>query len=74
MRKLLVHGGRAAVKTCENKTDKRNLWLADKKHRIGFNKAAVALANKNARTIWAILKTGECYRDIQSLQVESGLI
>jgi len=62
LRTLLVHGGRSAVKTCDNKTDKRNLWLADKKRRIGFNKASVALANKNARTIWAILKTGECYR------------
>lgn len=68
VRTLLVHGGRAAVKTCENKRDKRNLWLADKKRRVGFNKAAVALANKNARTIWAILKTGECYR--QPEQVE----
>jgi transposase len=68
VRKLLIHGGRAAVKTCENKTDKRNLWLADKKHRIGFNKAAVALANKNARTIWAILKTGECYRQPEQVQ------
>jgi transposase len=68
VRKLLVHGGRAAVKTCENKTDKRNLWLADKKRRLGFNKAAVALANKNARTVWALLKTGECYRQPQQIK------
>jgi len=50
------------VNTCENKTDKRNQWVADKKLRCGKNKAAVALANKNARIIWAILATGECYR------------
>jgi transposase len=68
VRTLLIHGGRAAVKTCENKTDKRSLWLADKKHRLGFNKAAVALANKNARTIWAILKTGECYRQPEQVK------
>lgn len=68
VRKLLVHGGRAAVKTCENKTDKRNLWLTDKKRRVGFNKAAVALANKNARTVWAILKTGECYRQPEQIR------
>jgi transposase len=68
VRTLLVHGGRAAVKVCENKTDKRNLWLSDKKRRCGFNKAAVALANKNARTIWAILKTGECYHQPEQIK------
>ncbi len=39
--------------------------LADKKHRCGYNKAAVALANKNARVIWAMLATGEAYRTPQ---------
>lgn len=62
VRTLLIHGGRSIVKTCSNKTDKRSLWIEDKKQRCGFNKAAVAVANKNARIIWAILATGECYR------------
>lgn len=62
VRKLLIHGARAVVKTCENKTDKRSEWVADKKKRCGYNKASVAVANKNARIIWAILATGECYR------------
>lgn len=62
VRKLLVHGARSIVKTCENKTDKRNVWVADKKQRCGYNKASVAVANKNARIIWAVLATGECYR------------
>ena len=62
VRKLLVHGARAVVKTCDNKTDRKNQWVADKKQRCGYNKAAVALANKNARVIWALLATGECYR------------
>lgn len=62
VRKLLVHGARSVVKTCENKADKKNLWVFDKKTRCGYNKASVAVANKNARTIWAILATGECYR------------
>lgn len=62
VRKLLVHGARAVVKNCEKKSDKKNLWVADKKSRCGYNKASVALANKNARTIWALLATGECYR------------
>lgn len=62
VRKLLVHGARSVVNVCESKTDKKSQWVADKKQRCGYNKAAVALANKNARIIWAILATGECYR------------
>lgn len=62
VRTLLIHGARAALKYCENKSDYKSLWSADKKKRCGFNKAAVALANKNARIIWAIMATGECYR------------
>lgn len=62
LRKLLIHGARAVVRTCENKTDKRSQWVTSLKKRCGANKAAVALANKNARIIWAILSTGECYR------------
>jgi transposase len=63
VRKLLVHGARSVINVCEKKTDKRSLWIADKKNRCGYNKAAVALANKNARIIWAILAKGECYRN-----------
>lgn len=63
VRTLLIHGARAVVRTCENKSDKRSAWVAKKKQRSGYNIAAVALANKNARIIWAMLATGECYRN-----------
>jgi len=33
-------------------------WLESKKASMSLNKAAVALANKNARIIWSLLKTG----------------
>lgn len=62
IRTLLIHGARAALKNCDNKTDKRSVWMTQKKTRSGYNIAAVALANKNARVIWAMLATGECYR------------
>jgi transposase len=62
IRTLLIHGARTVIKTCENKTDNKSQWLIEKKIRIGFNKTAVALANKNARTIWAMVATGESYR------------
>ncbi len=41
---------------------KKSKWVADKKNRLGYNKSAVALANKNARISWAVMATGECYR------------
>lgn len=63
VRSLLIHGGRSVVKNCENKKDRRSVWVANKKYHCGYNKAAVAVANKNARIIWAILATGECYRN-----------
>lgn len=62
IRTLLIHGARSFINVCDKKTDRLSLWAADKKQRAGYNKAAVALANKNARIIWAMLATGEAYR------------
>ena len=62
LRSLLVHGARAVVRTAPNKTDPNNLWVNQLRERRGFNRATVAVANKNARIIWAVLRTGEPYR------------
>ena len=62
IRCLLIHGARAALRCVDNKTDKKNLWAFNKKTALPMNKAAVALANKNARIVWAMMVTGECYR------------
>ena len=32
------------------------------RQRRGYNRATVAVANKNARVIWAVLTSGEPYR------------
>jgi hypothetical protein len=40
----------------------RSIWANRLKLARGFNVAAVALANKNARVIWALLTRGENYR------------
>lgn len=69
IRKLLIHGGRSVVKTCHDKIDRKSEWVKDKLQRGGFNKASVAVANKNARTIWALLATGECYRKAPQIQL-----
>ncbi|MGB4499426.1 MAG: IS110 family transposase [Methylococcaceae bacterium] len=55
LRTLLIHGARAVLRVSETKTDSLNCWLQNLCNRRNKNIAAVALANKNARIIWAIL-------------------
>ena len=62
LRTLLIHGARAVVNVCQNKTDRKSKWLQGLITRRNKNIATVALANKNARIIWAVLSRGETYR------------
>ena len=62
LRSLLVHGARAVVRTAPDKADLNNQWVDQLRERRGFNRATIAVANKNARIIWAVLRTGEPYR------------
>ena len=62
LRSLLVHGALSVVRTAPNKTDPANQWVNQLRQRRGFNPATVAVANKNARIIWTVLRTGEPYR------------
>ena len=63
LRELLVVGAMAVVRRAMQGSAKRP-WvtqlLARKKPKV----AAVALANKNARIIWAMMATGEPYREL----------
>jgi transposase len=62
IRSLLVHGARSVVARADGKDDKRSTWISSIKHRRGSNKACVALANKNARIVWAVLRNCEAYK------------
>jgi transposase len=62
LRKLLVHGARATLRWVDTKSDDRSRWLRALIARRGKNRAAVALANKNARIAWALLAHNEEYR------------
>jgi len=62
LRTLLIHGARAVLKVCGGKTDPLSRWLQSLIERRGFNKAAVALANKNARIAWAMATQGKAYQ------------
>jgi len=59
LRTLLIHGARAAIVAAKHRTSGReSSWLAKLLDRRHLNVAAVALANKNARTVWALLAHG----------------
>lgn len=62
LRTLLVHGGRSVVRTAQRKSDPASEWVNELRERRGYNRAAVAVANKNARVIWALLHHGGEYR------------
>ncbi|HDR9504722.1 TPA: transposase, partial [Burkholderia cepacia] len=56
LRTLLIHRARSAVRAFQGKPDQsRNPWLQKLLERRNHNVAAVALANKNARIVWALL-------------------
>jgi len=62
LRSLLIHGARAVLRYVETKTDARSRWLQQLITRRGYNRAAVALANKNARIVQVLLSSEGCYR------------
>ena len=55
LRMLLIHGARAVIRVAERRAGYAGSWLARLLARRNQNVAAVALANKNARIVWALL-------------------
>jgi len=62
LRTLLIHGARAVLRTADKRPDRLKRWVSVVAGRRGYNVAAVALANKLARTAWALLSHGDTYR------------
>jgi transposase len=61
LRKLLIHGARAAMPTlCESATS-LGAWLRGLMARMHKNAAVVALANKLARIAWAVIRHGKTF-------------
>lgn len=58
LRTLLVHGGRAVIHAAQRKREQIDGWLGELLQRRHKNVAAVAMANKNARILWALLAHG----------------
>lgn len=62
VRTLLVHGARALLRYVGRKSDAKSAWAVRVMQRRHVNVAAVALAAKQARIIWAMLAKGTEYR------------
>jgi transposase len=60
LRMLLIHGARATLRAArvreqhQQSLNRLQTWALTLQQRVGHNKAAVALANKLARRLWAM--------------------
>jgi transposase len=65
LRGLLTQGARSALQVALTKDPLRRTrlqaWIVQLDARVGYHKTLVAIANKHARMIWAILAKGEDY-------------
>ena len=61
LRTLLIHGARSVIRLAESKAEPEG-WLRTLMARRNRNVAAVALANKNARIVWALLAKDRMFR------------
>jgi transposase len=63
LRTLLIQGARsalqAALRRAPAKRDRLSAWIVQLAQRVGYHKTLVAIANKHARVIWALLARGE---------------
>jgi transposase len=69
LRTLLIQGAKSAVMTAHRRPDKISQWALALRERSGWQKAVVALANKNARILWAVMTRGEAF-DVNHLSVK----
>ena len=72
LRSLLIQGAKSAVMTAHKRSDPISCWAAALRERSGWQKAAVALANKNARILWAVMTKGEAF-DARHVSVKPGV-
>jgi transposase len=69
LRTLLIQGAKAAVMSAAKRDDPTSRWLHALAARVGWQKACVAMANKNARILWAVM-TREQPFDAQHVSVK----
>ena len=62
IRSLLVHGARSVLLNASKKKDDRSEWIKKLHERRGHNCTCVAIANKNARLLWALAMNAAEYQ------------
>ncbi len=65
LRKLLVQGARAIMRVADRHDDRQSRWVKQLLTRRHKHVVAVAVANKMARTIWALLVKGEKFEMVR---------
>jgi transposase len=55
LRTLLIQGAKSVVMSAHKRDDPTSAWLQQLIARVGWQKACVAMANKNARILWAVM-------------------
>jgi transposase len=61
VRSLLIQGAKSAVMSAHKRDDPISRWALALRERSGWQKAVVALANKNARILWAVMTKGHAF-------------
>ena len=61
LRSLLVLGARAVLNAAAGKADRISTWAKALAERRGYWRAVIAIAAKNARMAWAVLRRGEAF-------------
>lgn len=61
LRTLMIQGAKAAVMTANKRDDPISRWLVQLTARVGWQKACIAMANKNARILWAVMTREDGY-------------
>ena len=61
LRTLLIQGARSVVSMAPRRCDPVSRCIVQLQRRIGWQKTLVAVANKNARILWAVLAKGRDY-------------
>ncbi|MBC5768728.1 IS110 family transposase [Ramlibacter albus] len=62
LRMLLILGARSVLQGAKNRSDAISRWALQLAARVGYWKAIVAIAAKNARMCWAVLAKGESFQ------------
>ena len=70
LRAVLIQGARAYIHRVKEPKSQKDKWLLALIQRAGYGRAAVALANKNVRTAWALLTQGTEYNKTQLIEMQ----